>query len=94
MSLAIQIAFSLQPKKVFLLGLDIGNAAEPRFYENNANKQKCGLLKDYETKILPFMKLTRHIFDAHGREIFNCSPITKLPYEVIPYSKFPLEEEK
>lgn len=86
MSIAIQTMFYNHPKKVYLLGLDISNAKEPRFYENEKNKQKCGLLKDYEEKILPFMKEASLKFKNNNIEIFNCSPISKLPFDIIPYS--------
>lgn len=85
LTLAVQLTYFLQFKRVFLLGFDIGNAAEPRFYETKKNRVKCGLLKDYEHKILPFMKLAAQVFHAGGREIYNCSSITKLPYSVVPY---------
>lgn len=88
MSNAIQIAFYLGFRNIYLLGLDIGNAQQPRFYENNKNKLKSGLLTDYETEILPFMKATKELAEIQNREIYNCSPITKLPYDVIPYFDF------
>lgn len=94
MSNAIQLAFYAGFKRVFLLGLDIGNANQPRFYETNNNKIKCGLLNDYETEILPFMKATRELAEIKGISIYNCSPITKLPYEVIPYFNFKTFEEE
>ena len=94
MSNAIQIAFYSGFKKIFLLGFDIGNANQPRFYENNKNKIKCGLLNDYETEILPFMKGTKELAEIKGISIYNCSPITKLPYEIIPYFDFKILEER
>lgn len=90
LTLAVQLAYFLQFKRVFLLGFDIGNAAEPRFYETKQNRVKCGLLKDYEHKILPFMKLAAQVFHSSGREIYNCSPVTKLPYSVVPYFDYDL----
>ncbi|WP_375321558.1 hypothetical protein [Aliivibrio logei] len=86
MSIAIQTVFHNNPKEAYLLGLDISNAKEPRFYENENNKQKCGLLKDYDEKILPFMKEASLKFKSNNIEIFNCSPISKLPFDIIPYS--------
>ncbi|GLT13155.1 hypothetical protein [Vibrio algivorus] len=86
MSVAIQLAFHLSPKTVYLLGLDINNSKEPRFYETKTNKLKSGLLKDYETKILPFMILARKCYESKKISLFNCSPISKLPYNVIKYS--------
>lgn len=86
MSVAIQIAAFIRAKNVFLLGLDIGNSnTEPRFYENKSNKCRSSLLTDYETKILPFMEVASKWFKINNLSLFNCSPITKLPYSVIPY---------
>lgn len=94
LTLAVQTAYFLRFKRVFLLGFDIGNAAEPRFYETKKNRVKCGLLNDYEHKILPFMKLAAQVFNSAGREIYNCSPITKLPYSVVPYFDYDAEAKK
>lgn len=89
MSAAIQLAAFLKVQSVYLLGLDIGNAeSEPRFYETGKDKVRTGLLRDYEELILPFMKLASVWYDQHGLNIFNCSPVTKLPYSVIPYQNF------
>jgi len=86
MNLAIQTAAMKRIKNIYLAGLDIGNANEPRFYENKTDKMKSGLLKDYETKILPFMKLASKWTKDHGIKMFNCSPVSKLPYSIIPFS--------
>ena len=83
MAIAIQIFARQQPNIMNLLGLDISNAHQPRFYEAQGKQQKSGLQKDYEEKILPFM--TEASQQLRGR-IFNCSPISKLPFDVIPYS--------
>ena len=83
MAIAIQIFAQQKPQVINLLGLDISNAHQPRFYEAQGKQQKSGLQKDYEEKILPFM--TEASRQLQGR-IFNCSPISKLPFEVIPYS--------
>ncbi len=87
MSIAIQIAAFFKVKKTYLLGLDIGNSkTEPRFYETTKNVVRSGLLDDYKNTILPFMKLAAEWFHRNSCEIFNCSPVTKLPYSVIPYA--------
>ncbi|MFA0525611.1 hypothetical protein AB4517_18750 [Vibrio sp. 10N.222.52.C3] len=83
MAIAIQIFAHTTPDIINILGLDISNAHQPRFYEVKDNQQKSGLQKDYEEKILPFM--TEVSQQLQGR-VFNCSPISKLPYTVIPYS--------
>lgn len=89
MSAAIQLAAFIKIRNVYLLGLDIGNAeSEPRFYETRKDKVRTGLLRDYELLILPFMKFASSWYEQHSLKIFNCSPITKLPYSVIPYHDF------
>ena len=88
MAVAIQLASQISVKDTYLVGLDIGNSASPRFYETNKNKQKCGLLQAYETSILPFMKVTAARFRASQMSIYNCSPISALPYSVVPYSNY------
>ena len=85
MSVAIQLAAQLNAKKIFLLGLDISNSDQPRFYESNNTALKSGLLKDYEQKILPFMIKARDVCMQEKIAIYNCSPISKLPYEIIPF---------
>lgn len=89
MSAAIQIAAFMKMQKVYLLGLDIGNSeTQPRFYETKKDKVRTGLLRDYEKLILPFMKLASIWYERNEMNIFNCSPVTKLPYSVIPYYDF------
>ncbi len=91
LTLALQLAYYCKFKRVFLLGFDIGNAEEPRFYETTKNRLSCGLLNDYESKILPFMRLAAALYKQAGREIYNCSAITKLPYEIVPFFDFSKE---
>jgi hypothetical protein len=88
MAIAIQAVLQSHPKKVYLLGLDISNAHLPRFYESQGNMQKSGLQKDFEHKILPFMTAASSQYKNDNVEIFNCSPISKLPFEIISYSDY------
>lgn len=88
MSAAIQISAFLGYKNVYLMGFDLGNSDKPRFYEKNEDKVRCNLLQDYENGILPFMKLANEWFSKHNRNIFNCSPISLLPFNIIPYFDF------
>lgn len=89
MSAAVQLAAFLNIHHVYLLGLDISNAEkEPRFYETQKDKVRTGLLRDYERQILPFMKLASVWYRNAGWTISNCSPVSKLPYSVIPYQDF------
>ena len=85
MAVAIQLAYQVKAEKTYLIGLDIGNSASPRFYETQRDKLKCGLSDAYESSTLPFMKAASVIFSRSGIDIYNCSPCSRLPYDVIPY---------
>ena len=86
MSVAIQIAAFIKAQNIYLLGLDIGNSnTEPRFYEEKNNICRSSLLTDYDKKILPFMKLAAEWCARNNINIFNCSPVSKVPYEIIPF---------
>lgn len=86
MSSAIQVAAFIQAKNVWLLGLDINNAqTEPRFYETLQNRCRSSLLEDYEHKILPFMKVASQWYHLNNFNLYNCSPISKIPTEIIPF---------
>mgnify|MGYP000000047602 FL=1 len=87
MAVAIQLAAFISANNVWLLGLDIGNSnTEPRFYENQTNICRSSLITDYETKILPFMRLAAVWYRQNNKNIYNCSPISKLPFDIIPYN--------
>ncbi len=93
-SIAMQFAVNTSAQEVRLLGLDIGNAAQPRFYETKDNAQRNLLLSDFESKIVPFMQAAAKVYRAKGMSLVNCSPISKLPYEIIPYwSGYQLKSE-
>ena len=89
MSVAIQLSAFIRAKNVWLLGLDISNSnKEPRFYENKRNVCRSSLLSDYEHKILPFMIVTKKWYEKNSLNIYNCSPISKVPRDVIPFRDF------
>jgi Kdo-III transferase WaaZ len=88
MTIGIQLTAFLGFKDTYLVGFDIGNANQPRFYEEKGKPAKSELLKDYHRKILPFMENTKHFFASRNLKIYNCSPVSLLPYEIIPYSNF------
>ena len=86
MAVAIQSVFNANPSSTYLLGLDISNAHLPRFYEHEKHVQKSGLQKDFEDKILPFMVEAKKQYDTKEIGLYNCSPVSKLPFDIIPYS--------
>lgn len=85
MSVAIQLAYQVKANNTYLVGLDISNFSSPRFYETERNKLKCGLANDYESSILPFMNAASVLYDKSRKPIYNCSSVSKLPYEIFPY---------
>lgn len=91
---AIQMAYYLRAKTTYILGLDLGNFAEPHFYETEKNKiVSVGLLRDYQ-KIENFMRLASEAFAEARLKIFNCSPITKLPYSIFPFNDYFLKNNQ
>lgn len=89
---AVQMAYYLRAKTTYILGMDLGNFSEPHFYETEKNKiVSIGLLRDYQ-KIENFMRLASEAFTADGLKIFNCSPVTKLPYSIIPFNDYFLKK--
>lgn len=84
---ALQIAHYLRAKTTYICGLDLGNFNEPHFYETEKNKiVSVGLLRDYQN-IENFMTLASEAFKEQNLKIYNCSPISKLPYSIFPFSE-------
>ena len=84
---AVRLAAFLRARRTYLLGFDIGNnMSSYRFYETKDKHLRHRADFQYDEKILPFMKTAKCFFQANNLEIYNCSPISKLPFEVIPYS--------
>lgn len=62
---AIQFAIGLAPARIGLVGIDITNADEPRFYERAGDVAKSGLLKA-RRRIIEHLTLAKRICDARG----------------------------
>lgn len=95
---ALQIAYYLNAQTTYICGLDLGNFNMPHFYEKKQDSIKStGLLRDYE-KIESFMRLAADTFKEKKLKVFNCSPVSKLPYEIFPFSdcfmKNPVSQER
>ncbi|MBP5287820.1 MAG: hypothetical protein J6Z08_07990 [Elusimicrobiales bacterium] len=83
---ALQMTHYLRAGTTFICGLDLGNFNLPHFYEKKHDSIKStGLLRDYE-KIENFMRLAAEAFKKDKLKIFNCSPVSKLPYTIFPFS--------
>lgn len=84
---ALQVAYYLRADTTYICGLDLGNFNEPHFYETEKNKiVSIGLLRDYQ-RIENFMRLASESFKEQNLKIYNCSPVTKLPYSIFPFSE-------
>lgn len=76
---ALQIAISLKFERIIFSGLDLNGSCE-RFY-NEVNTQPTTLPSDFSFILNSFS----FVHDNYHGEIFNLSPNTKIPYEVIPF---------
>lgn len=83
MYLALQTAYHLGFNKVFLVGVDLNQAAG-RFYETAESKRSpCGLDQHYDTRILPSLKLmSKHVVDDEF-QVYNLSANSRVPAHVI-----------
>ncbi|WP_418949194.1 lipopolysaccharide biosynthesis protein [Pseudomonas asiatica] len=81
---ALQIAYHLGFTQVFLVGVDLNQAAG-RFYETAGRAiSPCGLDDHYERRILPSLKLmAERVVDEHF-SVYNLSPTSRIPESVIP----------
>lgn len=83
----LQMAHYLKAKTTYICGLDLGNFNQPHFYETEKNKVVSkGLLRDYQ-RIENFMRLASEAFADQNLKIFNCSPVSKLPYSIFAYNE-------
>ncbi|HDG1679934.1 TPA: 3-deoxy-D-manno-oct-2-ulosonate III transferase WaaZ [Kluyvera ascorbata] len=78
---ALQVAYSLDYKKIVHSGLDlVDNCA--RFYDEKANKQASELSRDLG-KILPFYTFMRD--NVPDINVYNLSDTTAISYDIIPF---------
>jgi len=82
---ALQVAYSLGCRHVFLLGVDLGGGAGAgRFYESGANIAPTRLDRDLEPYILPSFAIAGRLRQSEGFSVYNLSPTSRLPEEMIP----------
>ena len=85
---ALQFGAYTQPASIYLLGFDIGNATEPRFYETASKTAPSRLLEDFESIIQPAFEYGRKCLAEKNIQVYNLSPISSLPESVIPLRAF------
>lgn len=69
---ALQIAYSLNYKYIYIAGLDLTNLEKPRFYENESNKQATELKENIEEIKLAF-NTASIILNKKKIKVFNLS---------------------
>lgn len=79
---ALQIAFYLGGKDIFIAGLDMNNFSKPRFYEDEANKLPSFLEGNYETLIYPSFLYASGVMKDENCKVYNLSLNSALGDEV------------
>ena len=83
--IALQVAYALGARRVFLLGVDLGGGGRPgRFYESGAKTAPTRLDRDLEPYILPSFGLVGRLRESDDFSVFNLSPTSLLPEATIP----------
>lgn len=82
----IQFAFHLRVKELYLVGFDLTNFEQPRFYETQNNAAWTGLQNAYEARILPALELVMKTAQEFDMAVYNCSHTSIIPRELVPYS--------
>lgn len=82
--IALQLAYHLGFTEIYLAGVDL-NAQAPRFYEGSTRpRSPCGLEEHLYSRILPGFKVMQDVMTAEGRQVFNLSPSSRIPAQLIP----------
>lgn len=75
----LQVAAHLGYKKIYLHGIDLGNADKtPRFYETWDDRAKTNLVKELDSVILPSFKMAAPVLQSRGISVYNLSPQSSL----------------
>ncbi len=87
---ALQLARWLGFRRIFILGMDLGGPAEEftRFYESANAMAKTRLDQDFEPYISPSFEIAGQVAAQQGWEIYNVSPTSRLPADIIPKITF------
>jgi KDO transferase-3 len=87
----IQIAYHLGFRRVFLLGMDMGEQrGRVRFYESPAVSRPSLLEQHFDDFIRPCFEIVKGLCVAGELEVYNCSLGSRLPESLIP--KIPFDD--
>lgn len=82
----IQLAFYLRVRSLYLVGFDMTNFEQPRFYETERDAAWTGLAKAYHDRVLPAIELALKTAREVGMTIENCSHTSAIPRDVLPFN--------
>ncbi len=82
---ALQFALFCRPRIVGFIGIDIANAAQPRFYEAPGERVFSGV-SEAEGRILAHIRLAKTVGEARGSTFVNYAPTSALQKIGIPFS--------
>ncbi len=88
MYVAAQLMYYYQVAHMTLVGFDLGNADQPRFYETKANQDKSGLQKALYQRIIPAFSLLAEMCKQKNIDISNASHLSQMPYSIIPFNDY------
>jgi hypothetical protein len=74
---ALQFVLSTGAPEIGFIGVDISNAAAPRFYERPGETAYSGVA-DAEARILAHIELANRIAEERGQRLINHSPVSAL----------------
>lgn len=86
MYVAAQLMLFASVRRIILVGFDLGNADQPRFYETNIDQDKSGLKSALQDRIIPHFKLLNKLCLEQGISLCNASHLSSMPYEIIPFN--------
>ena len=81
---AVQFAMNCGPETIGLFGIDIGNAAQPRFYEKKGGTARSGVAQA-QARIVSHLGLAQQVASRHGQTFRNYSAVSVLCDYGFPY---------
>jgi len=86
----IQLGFHLKVAELYLVGFDMTNFEQPRFYETQQNRAWTGLQNSFSNRLLPSLELVRLQAIQQGMEVINCSAVSVIPESLIKKGELPV----
>ena len=86
---ALQHAYYIGYRRIFILGMDLNySGPTPRFYENASDSRPTWIDASFERSIVPCFEIVRDMCEEKRIEVYNLSPESRLPQNIIPKISF------